>query len=76
MSKSKSNDSSQWFLSSANIKQAFSLEHPRKSLRLAEKKDTNEEPTAEPVVDEPSRYIGYKCLNWQQSVQSLRKTVS
>ena len=50
MSKSTPNDSSQGFLSSANIKQAFNLEHPRKSSRLAEKKATNEKSTAERVV--------------------------
>ena len=38
MSKSTPNDCNQGFLSSANIKQAFSLdlEHPRKSFRLAD----------------------------------------
>ena len=52
MSKSAPNNSSQGFLSSAKIKQAFSLEHPRKSLRLAKMKATNEEPKAETAVGE------------------------
>ena len=64
MSRSTPNDYSKGFLSSTNIKQAFNLEHPRKSLKLTEKKATNEKYTAEQVVgasfrrafDRPSWY--------------------
>ena len=47
MNKSTPNDSNERFLSSTNIKQAFNLEHPRKSSRLAEKEAINEKSTAE-----------------------------
>ena len=50
MSKISPSNYSQGFLSSANIKQAFNLEHSRKSSILAEKKATNEKSTAERVV--------------------------
>ena len=55
MSKSTPNDSSQGFLSSANIKQASSFEHLRKSSRLAEKK-AEKEVGDSLVLTEPSTY--------------------
>ena len=50
MSKSKQNDSNKGFLSSTNILKRFNIKYPCKSLKLAEKKATNEMSTAEQVA--------------------------
>ena len=50
MSGGARNDSNKGFLSSANIKQAFNLEHPRTSLQLAKTKATKEKSMAKQVV--------------------------
>ena len=52
MSRSTPKDYNRKFLCSTNIKQAFSLEHPRKSSRLAAKKATSDKSTAKQVLGE------------------------
>ena len=87
MSRSTPNDSNKGFLSSTNIEQAFNLEHPHKSSRLAEKKATKEKSTAEKIVsdslvltkfstDLPGTSAGYITIVCKRLIKSSSSYIS